>query len=214
MSVLQSSTSVMSTKHHSHLLTKSICLGAAFVCLVICLPQMYKHRKHPALKYRTIPIYALVVMSVFFFSIAEVIRSVPNFLTIHTFRILYIFQCIVGSCCTAAVSAIGLRYYGLVMMQYVQALLADRRTISNDRFYKRVVAEIRWCKWLSLERTAFANCFIFMAICLSIVLSPSFLPSYSDIKSIMEGHTSNTASNHMYFNAAFSVLCLGKNRIF
>ena len=127
---------------------------ATIICGVACLPRIYKHRQHPVLKYRTFPLYMMTYAAGFELQFSLIFLSTPIEYTATGYLVLCLFDGLALAGVFGLFAGIGLRYYSLVLTRYIQGQLMDRRTCMDGVFYRRVVSQIRWTRYMTFEQTA------------------------------------------------------------
>ena len=175
---------------NAYLWIKMAFICAAVLCGLVCLPQLHKHRQHPVLKYRTISVYVITIIAAYLLNIIEILKSEISDISVANYRVLFICYAFCCSIVYGAITGIGIRFYSLVLTRYVQGQLMDRRTCYDGKFYRRVASQIRWCRYFTLENTAFKTFFGF-TLFYAVSLVPSYcVASDAAIESVMKGQPS------------------------
>ena len=193
------------TAHNLHIFPKVLTLSITLICGVLCIPHLYKHRKHPVMRYRTFPIYIATLITVYFFVISSVVRSIPNLFRVRTYRIFYIVESIFVAMYYACISSISIRYYTLILTRHIQEKLKNKREYGDDILHK----QIHLFKWLSLEWSAIQICVLLLIIISACVVAPPLLPSYSEIEEMMiHENALDTLPNQNYFFMVIGIINL------
>ena len=175
---------------NAYLYAKIAFTCAALLCGVICLPRLYKHRQHPVLKYRTFSIYVMTIIAASLLNIIDLIKSDIHDITVSSYRALCICYALSCSILYGGIFCIGIRFYSLVFTRYIQGQLMDRRTCYDGVFYRRVVSEIRWCRFLTNENTAIKSAIVYSFLFALIFATPYCVASDAAIESVIEGEQS------------------------
>ena len=131
----------------------------SLTCIVVLisiasLPRLNKHRQHPVLKYRTMPVYVMTIIAASLLNIIDLIKSDIHDITVSCYRALCICYALSCSMIYGGIFCIGIRFYSLVFTRYIQGQLMEIRTCYDGVFYRRVVSEIRWARYMTFEKTA------------------------------------------------------------
>ena len=191
MSDVQSPTPLQ-TKYTPYIIPHIILSCVVGLAIIWCFPKFYQHRTHPVLKYRTFYIYILALVCGYIFLIIDMVRSIPNLLSVPLYRYSLIIELSLDSLFYGCVASVGIRFWALVLTRYVQGQLMDRRTCTDGRFYRRVVAQILWCRWLTFVRTAVIVLIAFFVPIFMYLVIPYFFASDEIIESIMQGKPTQT----------------------
>ena len=190
--------------------TKIVLTSATIVCAVLCIPLMHKHRQHPVLKYRTMPVYIMTIVAAFIMNILDLVTSEITGMSVTVYRFLLISYAFTDSALYGAIAGIGFRYYSLVLTRYVQGQLMDRRTCYDGVFYRRVASQIRWCRFLTNEKTAIQNAIASFLLYAVTLVTPYIVASDADIESIMKEQPSFLRMWLGIIALTVSVVSLGK----
>ena len=181
---------VQSSSEQTYFWPKIILNCASIMCGVACLPRIYKHRQHPVLKYRTMSVYIITIMMGYVMNILDLLKIEIPTMPVLAYRLVCICYAISYSIFYGAIAGIGICFYSLVLTRYVQGQLMDRRTCYDGKFYRRVASQIRWCRYFTLENTAFKTFFGFTLLYVVLIVPSYCVASDMDIESVMKGQPS------------------------
>ena len=198
-----------SSEQNTYFWVKIAFICSAVLCGVICLPQLHKHRQHPVLKYRTFPIYIIVIISGYLSNLIDSFKSEIHDMSVTVYRALSISDALAYSLFNGAIAGIGIRFYSLVLTRYVQGQLMDRRTCYDSKFYRSVVSQIRWCRFFTLESTAIKSAIVYSFLFAIIFATPYCVASDAAIKSVIQVEPSFLRMWSGSSSLAVSILMLG-----
>ena len=182
---------------------------AAVLCGLVCLPQLHKHRQHPVLKYRTMSVYIMTIMMGYVMNILDLLKSEIPTMPVLAYRLICICYAISYSIFYGGVAAIGIRFHSLVLTRYVQGRLMDRRTCYDGVFYRRVASQIRWCRFLTHEKTAIRTHIVSSLVFCILLITPYIAASDTTIESVIQGQQSFLRMWLGSLILSFSIILLG-----
>ena len=193
-----------------YIITKIVFLTCAISIAIVCFPVMYKHRQHRVMQFRTFPIYASLFIPSFWILTTTILRDMPARFTVSAFRFLLISEIIMLGWLISGCIAVGIRYYAFLFNTRVQGQLADRRTCTDGKFYKKVISQIRWCRYLTFEKPAIVLCIIGCPFYILVLGFPLFYSSDQVIESVMLGERTYMMSMMSIVVLAWFGFLLGK----